>query len=401
MKKSTRCLQGILCAALVCAMLQAAAPAMPAIAAEIEARFNSVRLELNGNTVAEEGESYTLPNGQSVPYSILYNDTTYLPIRKVCELLNIEVTWDQEGNTAGIVADVFGRRKTLIASQIASLISGTLMIFSTGFATTALALGCSALSYNLASGTREALAYDSLKQNGDEGFYARFSSTEMMLYRITNSTATLCAGLALWLGYRRAYAIDLFFGLIALGISFRLAEVKTDATPVHYPVGQEIVSVVQESWQFLVREKKARNIMLVNTLIGAVSTLVLFFLQAKLPLTGMNSALLGPALFVMGLGAALGSRMTAYFHKYRYRAILLFGTIGVLFAFLMSFTGLPALMVFGGFIGSFSDDFLEVRTDILLNDMIPSKQRATLMSVNSFVFSMIMIVLSTVFGWIM
>ena len=103
----------------------------------------------------------------------------------------------------------------------------------------------------------------------------------------------------------------------------------------------------------------------------------------------------------MGLGAALGSRMTAYFHKYRYRAILLFSAIGVLFAFLMSFTGLPALMVFGGFIGSFSDDFLEVRTDILLNDMIPSKQRATLMSVNSFVFSMIMIVLSTVFGWIM
>ena len=124
--------------------------------------------------------------------------------------------------------------------------------------------------------------------------------------------------------------------------------------------------------------------MLVNALIGAVSTLVLFFLQAKLPLTGMNSALLGPALFVMGLGAALGSRMTAYFHKYRYRAILLFGTISVLFAFLMSFTGLPALMVFGGFI-----------------DMIPSRQRATLMSVNSFVFSMIMIVLSTVFGWIM
>ena len=221
---------------------------------------------------------------------------------------------------SGIVADVFGRRKTLIASQIASLISGTLMIFSTGFATTALALGCSALSYNLASGTREALAYDSLKQNGDEGFYARFSSTEMMLYRITNSTATLCAGLALWLGYQRAYAIDLFFGLIALGVSFRLVEIKTDETPVHYPVGQEIVSVVQESWQFLVREKKARNIMLVNALIGAVSTLVLFFLQAKLPLTGMNSALLGPALFVMGLGAALGSRMTAYFHKYRYRA---------------------------------------------------------------------------------
>ena len=302
---------------------------------------------------------------------------------------------------SGVVADVFGRRKTLIASQTVSLISGTLMIFSTGFASTAFAVGCSALSYNLASGTREALAYDTLKQTGDESFYAHFSSVEMMLYRITNSTATLCAGLALWLGYRRAYAVDLFFGLIALGVSFRLVEVKTDETPIQHHIGQDIVSVVQESWQFLVREKRVRNIMLVNALIGAVSTLVLFFLQAKLPLAGLNSALLGPALFVMGLGAALGSRMTAYFHKYRYRVILVFSTLGVLFAFGMSFTGLPALMVLGGFIGSFSDDFLEVRTDILLNDMIPSKQRATLMSVNSFLFSIIMIVLSTVFGSIM
>lgn len=30
---------------------------------------------------------------------------------------------------SGVVADIFGRRKTLIASQMASLISGTLMIF--------------------------------------------------------------------------------------------------------------------------------------------------------------------------------------------------------------------------------------------------------------------------------
>ena len=103
MKKNGRCLKGILCALILCAAFQAAAPALPAVAAEIEARFNSVRLELNGNTVAEEGESYMLPNGQSVPFSILYNDTTYLPIRKVCELLDIEVTWDQDGNTAGIV----------------------------------------------------------------------------------------------------------------------------------------------------------------------------------------------------------------------------------------------------------------------------------------------------------
>ena len=75
--------------------------------------------------------------------------------------------------------------------------------------------------------------------------------------------------------------------------------------------------------------------------------------------------------------------------------------MGVLFAFGMSFSGNPLLMICGGFVGAFSDDFLEVRTDVILNDMIPSEQRATLISVNSFLFSLVMIVLSTVMGGIM
>ena len=141
--------------------------------------------------------------------------------------------------------------------------------------------------------------------------------------------------------------------------------------------------------------------MLINAFIGAVSTLVLFFLQAKLPLAGLNNALLGPALFIMGLEAALGSKVIGYVPKLGYRKFIIFSSIGVAFAFCMTFTGNPYIMILGGFIGSFSDDFLEIRTDVILNDMIPSKQRATLISVNSFTFSLVMIVMSTVMGSIM
>lgn len=58
-------------------------------------------------------------------------------------------------------------------------------------------------------------------------------------------------------------------------------------------------------------------------------------------------------------------------------------------------------MILGGFVGSFFDDFIEVHTDIILNEMIPSEQRATLISVNSFMFSIVMIVMSTLMGSIM
>ena len=81
--------------------------------------------------------------------------------------------------------------------------------------------------------------------------------------------------------------------------------------------------------------------------------------------------------------------------------MLLVSGVGVLFAFGMTFTGRPYLMILGGFVGALSDDFLEVRTDVLLNEMIPSGQRATLISVSSFLFSLVMIVMSTLIGWIM
>ena len=166
-------------------------------------------------------------------------------------------------------------------------------------------------------------------------------------------------------------------------------------------ISERFQNVVTESWHFMKNNRKARSVMIVNALIGAVSTLVLFFLQAKLPLAGLNEALLGPALFVMGLGAALGAKVVGYFPNWKYKKYVILSGIGVLSAFGMAFSGNPYLMILGGFVGSFADDFLEVRTDILLNDMIPSEQRATLISVNSFTFSLVMIVMSTLMGSIM
>lgn len=333
---------------------------------------------------------------------------------------------------SGVVADVFGRKRTLALSKLVSVLSSLAMILSDNFGTVAFAIAFSALSYNLESGTIEALAYDSLKSVKQEEKYNRYASTEMMIYRITSSTATLCAGVALWLGYKKAYAIDIFFGMIALGIVCSLREISgfsgADGEPTSpqtdehnkeqmseekrermnkqennkkIRISERLQNVITESWRFMKSNRKARGIMIVNALIGAVSTLVLFFLQAKLPLAGLNEALLGPALFVMGLGAALGAKVVGYFPNWKYKKYIILSGIGVLFAFGMTFSGNPYLMILGGFAGSFADDFLEVSTDILLNDMIPSEQRATLISVNSFTFSLVMIVMSTLMGSIM
>ena len=56
------------------------------------------------------------------------------------------------------------------------------------------------------------------------------------------------------------------------------------------------------------------------------------------------------------------------------------------------------MMIAGGFAANVFDDLLQVRTDALLNDRFPSSQRATLLSVSSMCFSMVMIVMSPLAG---
>lgn len=313
---------------------------------------------------------------------------------------------------SGAVADAFGRKRTMAASEVLMILSILGMLCSGTFWSVAAAIGISALSYNMASGTREALAYDTLKENGQEQEYDRFASMEMVIYRLGSATAVFCAGLALILGYRRAYLLDLGMRSVCLLLTLGLrepklkekeerngnakqdAERKGEDSKSSESVSEKLKNCVVESLRFLRSHPETIGIIALNSLIGAVATLLLFFLQARLPVYGLKTGLLGPALFFMSVGAACGAKAITFFRKKGYKSIAVISICGVLAAFGILYTKQPYLICLGGFLAAFSDDFLEVRTDVLLNEKIPSAQRATLISVCSFAFSVVMIFLS-------
>lgn len=313
---------------------------------------------------------------------------------------------------SGAVADAFGRKRTMVASEVLMILSILGMLCSDTFWSVAAAIGIRALSYNMASGTREALAYDTLKENGQEQEYDRFASMEMVIYRLGSATAVFCAGLALILGYRRAYLLDLGMRSVCLLLTLGLrepklkekeerngnakqdAERKGEDSKSSESVSEKLKNCVVESLRFLRSHPETIGIIALNSLIGAVATLLLFFLQARLPVYGLKTGLLGPALFFMSVGAACGAKAITFFRKKGYKSIAVISICGVLAAFGILYTKQPYLICLGGFLAAFSDDFLEVRTDVLLNEKIPSAQRATLISVCSFAFSVVMIFLS-------
>lgn len=297
---------------------------------------------------------------------------------------------------SGVVSDVFGRKKAMIVSQCLSILATLAMLASHSMAGVLPAMVLSAMSYNFASGTREALAYDSLKLSGEEEQYDVFSSTELIIYRISNSSATLCAGLALMIGYRKAYFIDVILGLLCLCVTLRLTEVR-----VEYKGNspwQNVKSCACESIRFLRGSRQAIRLIFLNAAVGAVATLLAFFLQARLPVCGLPRAALGPVLFAMGLGGVVGARAVLLVQGWPYGKVAACSAAGVTLCLLGSLGRIPLLMALCGFIAALLDDLLEVRSDVQLNRMVPSGQRATLLSVSSLCFSMIMMLLSPALG---
>lgn len=349
---------------------------------------------------------------------------------------------------SGMLADVYGRKRMLALGNVMAITGDVITALSGNFAVACMAMPFHAMAYNFASGSGEALAYDSMKLEGKEDNYEKYSSNQSIIYRVASGISTLLAGVALWLGYRKAYLISAVTGLLTLYFTLKLVEIRIEETDNADEngiendgtendseedngtenngtenIGEEdnstenksvennsdkasvgtavkkLVDYFVESIRFLIKNPKATKLMFLNSFVGAIDILLLFFMQSKLRTAGISNWFLGVALLTMELGGVVGSKLIVRFKRVRYIYLFIICTIGVFTGVLMEHTGAVIPMVIGGFISSLSDDAIQIRTDAKLNDMFPSEQRATLVSISSFTFSVIMIILSPLAGF--
>jgi len=303
---------------------------------------------------------------------------------------------------SGMFADMYGRKKMLVISNIMAVTGDLIMGLTSGFAGVCLAMPFHAMNYNFASGSGDALAFDSMKSVKKEAGFERYVSTQSVIYRVASGLSTLCAGLALLIGYRAAYLISAAMGLLTLVFTFTLKEVRVaddESVEKDENVFRALISYFTDSILFLIKNKKASALMFLNSFVGAVDILLLFFLESKLQDAGLTAKYLGIGLFIMQMGGVVGSKLILKAEKVRYVIVIFVCVCGVMAGVLLEHSAVVYLMVIGGFISSMSDDAIQIRTDAKLNGMFPSEQRATLISISSFTFSVIMIVMSPLAGY--
>lgn len=305
---------------------------------------------------------------------------------------------------SGMLADLLGRKKTLLASCLLASLSAFVMAFSTHLFGVCLSFALEALSFNLASGTLEALLYDSLKSIQRENEYDKCSSRTLAAYSVTQAVSGLLSYWVLRLGFFGAYVIAGLISLASFCTVLSLTEPLLSGSQaaemnVRTPFVRRLMLHVQETSAFLLSRRILVVRMLLCGIFSAVSYLLQMYWQQMLLDIGLPSGLLGPVLCLFLLADVLGALCMPY-------APNRFGTLCAVTvlpgALLCALAGVPLLIVsipcafFSGFLCTL---FLS-RADTLLQPLYPSEARATITSVDSMLYSICMILLSPVSGWL-
>ncbi|MGI6665053.1 MAG: MFS transporter [Christensenellaceae bacterium] len=305
---------------------------------------------------------------------------------------------------SGMFADIFGRKYVLALGQFFFAAAALAMIFSKTLFGIILCYAFTALGYNMSSGTREALCYDSLVMCGAEKQYLSINSNGQIYAQAAMILGNLCAGFALIIGYKYAYALRVLTALFSMGLALFMQEPnipgKQKETFSFSMLFAALKVQIKESALFLWKTPRAARIMATTGLAACARVLVMFYIQEQLQSSGASGFFVGFALVIIGFGPILGAKLAKLFEK---RFTL---TISSIFCILLTalgialsaFTGSIAMIILGGFLASLFEMILFLTTDAALNHMFDSGKRATLVSASSMVFSIFMLPASPLSG---
>lgn len=298
----------------------------------------------------------------------------------------------------GVFADRFGWKLSLSLGSLLGVGYTSIALFGHGFWWFAVAFTCRGLQVTFTNGSDSSLAYESAVWAGMKGRYLKISGRMFAIGLVSLGVAEGAGGALAHFSWASIYVAFTVANLISFVVLLTLRE------PRHDYVGDErehpsIVKITTDAYQFA-RKSPAFLlwIMLSATMSGFIASFS-FYGQSLLVHAGWS--LIGIGILTgteNGLGALAASLSEQA--SQRIGQMHLFLWISVLVSVgLLLFAWLPGLVAALGYIlASVAGSFMDPLIDQGLNQMIPSGQRATLLSANSTAFSLFMIIGFPMFG---
>jgi MFS family permease len=298
---------------------------------------------------------------------------------------------------SGSFADLVGRRWSLAIGSLLIAVSSALMFMADSLPLAMVALFLNGASYSFRSGADQAYLYDSLgdRQAGYAGIFGRLLGASYLL-----GGATVWIGAALSdISYTWPFALAVGAGLAGVWLAAGLAEPA--ASRAHGETRRSPVQHVRDVASALRLRPDVVVLLLYSGLFWPLGTIAYLYLQAAFSDRGMSNTLIGlvvgGALLLNALGASLAGRFD---RRGRFSRQLV--ALGLLTGAGIAGTaaGPAGIAVFAYLASNLASGLLEPLLFAWFNRQLPSAQRATLLSAESWLFSLTMIPAFPLAGWL-
>lgn len=298
---------------------------------------------------------------------------------------------------SGVLADRFGYKRVLIASRIAAAISSGLMLLGHSFWWFAVSFIISAFSYNLQSGTLEAFVYESLPAARREATYARATSRVASITEITTTIGVVLAGMLVNWHFDWTYWISI--GLALVTSVLLLGSVDVGKRPREER--QTVRVILTSSLRVLRATPLLAKLMLVDAAMSAIATAYYYYFQHVMTARHFSGWLVSGLMLTGAVVNVIAVQLTPYLQDRFSKSQLVCAICFIMTAcLLLSWANwLPGMLVLYLLVAGITA-LLYPLFNVYYNSLVPSGQRATLLSVASLLFSLIMIVLFPLMGWI-
>ncbi len=126
---------------------------------------------------------------------------------------------------SGVIADFIGRRRAILLGNTLLTVGNFFLGFSSSFFGVTLWYLVWTVGYAFQSGATEALAYDSLKESGEEAGWSKVIATSSIIGRTSSLIATSIGGLLFTVWFRLPYVVFALSGIIGIIAAFLLKEI--------------------------------------------------------------------------------------------------------------------------------------------------------------------------------
>lgn len=296
----------------------------------------------------------------------------------------------------GSFADTFGRKWSLAIGSLLVAISSALLFAAHDLWLVLLAMYLQGASYTFRSGAQQAFLYDSLAAgNAQDRFSRIFGRLASLSYVVIGATTWLGAALA-GLSFAWPYGITIGVALGAAWLAAGLAEPQREKAE-HRSVARNVVDALR-----LVKSRpRLASLLIFGSIYWTLVACLEMYAQPVLKEMGLGTSLIGVVIggsfVVVAAGAWVAHRVMA---RGNFRIWTIAMTVAVVAMAFGLGSEIVALALVTYVLAEFATGLFEPALAERVNRQVDGAQRATVLSVEGFLFSLNMIWIFPLVGWL-